>query len=180
MITRHRPIYFEVKFWFFCSTISQINSTVRCLDSLYRVCVILPKGSMTHIRGPSEQVFTTYRGRGDIMSRNIPLPNVGVMLGQRRRRWANITPTLGQGRSSLLGKQRHIYVCLFKKLQQSLTTWITSFYGYESDKYCDLQQIRIEQIHSYQHVVFLWKWKGIFFAICIIITCSISILDPSF
>ena len=44
------------------------------------------------------------------------LPNVGLMLGQRRRRWTNIKPTLGAHRANsllpsthtlLLSKQRH-------------------------------------------------------------------------
>ena len=45
--------------------------------------------------------------------------NVGVMLGQRHRRCANIKPTLGQGKLCLLGsihiKCRNVMLCKAKR-----------------------------------------------------------------
>ena len=46
--------------------------------------------------GPHERHPQPYQGEYDFPANKIHQPDVGPMLGQRRRRWTNIGPTLGR------------------------------------------------------------------------------------
>ena len=66
---------------------------LSCLESPGLAKMMVNK---THAWAISVHLKLKYSSYSHIPANTSPSPNVGAMLGQRRRRWPNITPTLGE------------------------------------------------------------------------------------